>query len=115
MNILITLIFVILFSFLVVYLGVYASHVTETKKEKEWGWGSFAKFKEQWDKNKMKLNFASGGFFASELSNHSEVQYFTSGSTIIFNRKGMVLGPIDYLRTQIFLKKEMVGNNSGKW
>ncbi len=116
MNILIAIIFITTFILFVIYLGIYASHVTETKQEKEWGWGNFTKFKEQWDKNKMELNWASRGFFASKLSSdYSEVQYLTSGSKIMFNGKGMVLGPIDYLRSQIFLKKELVGKNSGKW
>jgi hypothetical protein len=108
-----TIAFVVLVMSLLAFFKDCYSHVKRTKENRDWGKGTFNKFKEQFLLREMYKS--SDDYFISR-KNADDGNSVISYSGVVFGGKGMVLGIFDFFRMQRFLANvDDRSKNVGDW
>ena len=102
-------ILVLLISILILFFrwsGGWESHLRQTKTyTTQYGWGSFDKFKEEFDKCNWEWK-PTWKYSLFDYDSDSEIH----AGIIKFNGDGMLLNPIDYVRARLYVKKYISDN-----
>jgi len=84
----------------IIYIMLWIVHIEMTKENtQKYGWGNYEKFLREF----KKYNWENGGWEKSLFDYETNSQLHAS--IIKFEGKGMLLDPISYLRTVIFVRR----------